>query len=211
MMTSSIPCDTLLEIGDQIGVFRRRGVPDRVRNVERRRSGLDRRREDLDQEIPVGARRVLAGELDIAREGLREGDGIRDSLQHLLAGHPELVLEMDVGGREERVNAWRFSAARTACAARSISLAFARASPATTDPLTRSAISLTASKSPGDAAGKPASMMSTPSSTSASAISSFSSTVIVAPGDCSPSRRVVSKIQNSRTIYTTLRVLTLSS
>src|SRR6476659_3757188 len=70
-----------------------------------------------------------------------------------------------------------------------------RASPATVATLTRSAMSWTASKSPGDAAGNPASMMSTPSRTMASAISSFSSTVIVAPGDCSPSRNVVSKTQ----------------
>ena len=50
----------------------------------------------------------------------------------------------------------------------------------------------------GEAAGNPASMISTPSSTRASAISSFSASVIVAPGDCSPSRRVVSKIRIRR-------------
>ena len=38
-------------------------------------------------------------------------------------------------------------------------------------------------------------MMSTPISSSRAAISSFSSCVIVAPGDCSPSRRVVSNIR----------------
>src|SRR5271154_81343 len=42
--------------------------------------------------------------------------------------------------------------------------------------------------------GKPASMMSTPMSSSISATSSFSSKVMVAPGHCSPSRKVVSKI-----------------
>src|SRR6476660_4744938 len=76
-----------------------------------------------------------------------------------------------------------------------MSFSFARAKPATTAPLARLAIIRTASKSPGDAAGNPASMMSTPRRTRASAISSFSSTVIVAPGDCSPSRNVVSKTQ----------------
>ncbi len=58
----------------------------------------------------------------------------------------------------------------------------------------RFAISLTAAKSPSEAMGKPASMMSTPISSRREAISSFSSCVIVAPGDCSPSRSVVSKI-----------------
>src|ERR1700733_7298270 len=52
----------------------------------------------------------------------------------------------------------------------------------------------TASKSPWEAIGKPASRMSTPSSTSFPAIRSFSGTVMLQPGDCSPSRRVVSKI-----------------
>src|ERR1035438_10092418 len=42
--------------------------------------------------------------------------------------------------------------------------------------------------------GKPASRMSTPSSTSFRAIFSFSGTVMLQPGDCSPSRRVVSKM-----------------
>lgn len=43
--------------------------------------------------------------------------------------------------------------------------------------------------------GKPASMMSTPSLARLRAISSFSEDVKVAPGDCSPSRRVVSKMR----------------
>src|SRR6266702_4076312 len=50
-----------------------------------------------------------------------------------------------------------------------------------------------ASKSPGDAAAKPASMTSTPRSRSAFATCSFCGRFIEAPGDCSPSRRVVSK------------------
>ena len=48
--------------------------------------------------------------------------------------------------------------------------------------------------SPGDAAGKPASITTTPRSSSFFALRSFSSSVIVAPGLCSPSRSVVSKI-----------------
>ena len=56
------------------------------------------------------------------------------------------------------------------------------------------AIASTASKSPWLAIGNPASMMSTPRRASCSAISSFSPTSSEMPGDCSPSRRVVSKI-----------------
>lgn len=53
----------------------------------------------------------------------------------------------------------------------------------------------TASKSSGEAMGNPASMMSTPRRASWRAMSSFSLLVSVAPGDCSPSRSVVSNIR----------------
>ena len=56
------------------------------------------------------------------------------------------------------------------------------------------AISRTASKSPLEAIGKPASITSTPISSRILASSSFSSNDIEAPGDCSPSRMVVSKM-----------------
>src|SRR3954454_13913363 len=52
----------------------------------------------------------------------------------------------------------------------------------------------TASKSPGEVIGKPASITSTPRRASCCAISSFSAVLSEMPGDCSPSRSVVSKI-----------------
>ena len=81
-----------------------------------------------------------------------------------------------------------------ASAQRSMSLGAARERPQITEFLARLAISLTAAKSPSEAIGKPASMMSTPMVSSSSATSSFSSCVMVAPGHCSPSRKVVSKM-----------------
>src|SRR5664280_605064 len=81
-----------------------------------------------------------------------------------------------------------------ASAQRSISFGDARERPQITAFLERLAISLTAAKSPSEAIGKPASMMSTPMVSSSSATSSFSSWVMVAPGHCSPSRNVVSKM-----------------
>ena len=56
------------------------------------------------------------------------------------------------------------------------------------------AMACTAARSSGEAAGKPASMTSTPRRASARATSSFSAEVMEAPGACSPSRRLVSKI-----------------
>src|SRR6202167_2107291 len=69
-----------------------------------------------------------------------------------------------------------------------------RASPHMTGPSTSRAIACTASKSPGEVIGKPASITSTPSCASCWAISSFSCLFSEIPGDCSPSRSVVSKI-----------------
>ena len=97
---------------------------------------------------------------------------------------------------EVEMNVWMRGRAetRTASCARSMSGAWARARPAMTGPSTSAAMLRTASKSPGEAIGKPASMTSTPSRASWCAISSFSPTFSEMPGDCSPSRRVVSKM-----------------
>jgi len=57
------------------------------------------------------------------------------------------------------------------------------------------AMERTASRSSGEEAGNPASMMSTPRRASWRATTSFCALVIVAPGDCSPSRSVVSKMR----------------
>jgi hypothetical protein len=77
-----------------------------------------------------------------------------------------------------------------------MSRSLARASEHTVDSLMASAIALTASKSPLLEAAKPASMTSTRSRSSCRAMRSFSSRVIDAPGDCSPSRKVVSKMMS---------------
>ena len=82
-----------------------------------------------------------------------------------------------------------------ASAQRSMSLKAARDNPQITAFLLRLAISCTAAKSPSEAIGKPASMISTPIWSRRSATSSFSSWVMVAPGHCSPSRKVVSKMR----------------
>jgi hypothetical protein len=88
----------------------------------------------------------------------------------------------------------RSPAAFTAAPAASISFGIHRASPAIIGPSISSEIRLTASKSPSLMIGKPASMTSTPSRASCRATSIFSRKFIDAPGHCSPSRSVVSKM-----------------
>ena len=64
-------------------VVRRRGVADRVGNVDRRRAGGDRRLDHLAEEIGLGAGGVLGRELDvvaIAAGPLHAGDGPGDDL-----------------------------------------------------------------------------------------------------------------------------------
>ena len=87
------------------------------------------------------------------------------------------------------------AASRTAFQAASMSCLPVRASPQMTGPSTSLAIACTDSKSPGEVIGKPASITSTPSRASWWAISSFSCLLSDIPGDCSPSRSVVSKIR----------------
>src|SRR5271154_143264 len=82
----------------------------------------------------------------------------------------------------------------TACHAASMSCLLVRAKPQITGPSTSRAIACTDSKSPGEVIGKPASITSTPNRESWWAISSFSCLFNEIPGDCSPSRKVVSKI-----------------
>ena len=80
--------------------------------------------------------------------------------------------------------------------ARDMSLSKARLRAATVESLIASATALTAAKSPLEAAGNPASITLTCIRSSCRAIRNFSSLVIEAPGLCSPSRNVVSKIIN---------------
>ena len=79
-------------------------------------------------------------------------------------------------------------------AAASMSSLRVRASEATVGRSTAAATALTPSKSPGEETENPASTMSAPSRSSCVPISAFSSGESAMPGDCSPSRNVVSKI-----------------
>src|SRR5688500_10360758 len=80
------------------------------------------------------------------------------------------------------------------CAAASRSSSRVRARAATVGRSTAAATARTPSKSPGEETANPASTTSTPSRSSCVPISAFSSGESAMPGDCSPSRNVVSKI-----------------
>ena len=88
----------------------------------------------------------------------------------------------------------RSPAAFNASWAAIMSFSTQRASPQTRLFSVRSATVRTAWKSPSEMTGKPASITSTPRASSCMATCIFCSTVIAAPGHCSPSLSVVSKI-----------------
>ena len=97
----------------------------------------------------------------------------------------EVEMKVWIRGRSESLIAFQAASMSALCV---------RASPQITGPSTCRAMASTASKSPGEVIGNPASMTSTPSRPSCCAISTFSCRLSEIPGDCSPSRRVVSKI-----------------
>ena len=102
--------------------------------------------------------------------------------------------EVQIGGREERVDARPLGRLRARAPPPRCPAAGERASAAMVGRRTSAAICRTASASAGDAIGKPASMMSTPSASSARASVSLAGTSSEKPGACSPSRSVVSKM-----------------
>ena len=81
-------------------------VADGVGDVDRGRAGLDDRLVDLQEVVGVGARGILGGELDlgVAAQLLAAVADPADRLgEGLFAGQLELVLEVDVAGRDEDV------------------------------------------------------------------------------------------------------------
>ena len=185
----------LAERADHVAHVGRRGVADRVGNVDRRGAGVDGRFDHLAQEIELGARGVLGRELDVAAIAGRAAARRRRrgrmisclSILSLNSRWMALVARKTwIRGARRAAGLPRRGRCRRRCSGP------ARRSPSR-ECSWRSRC--TASKSPGEAMGKPASMMSTPRSTRAWATSIFSARFMLAPGDCSPSRSVVSKMR----------------
>ena len=97
--------DQLVEARPHRRVLLGRRVADRVGDVDHRRPGVDRDLQHLGGELEVGAGRVHRRELDV----LAVGTGHRHRRLRLpldvLAVGLQLVLDMDVGGRDEGVDA----------------------------------------------------------------------------------------------------------
>ena len=187
--------DVLAHVREHPAVLLGNRVAGGVGQVDDGGAGANHLGAHLNHEVPIAARRVLARELDVVEMLLRVRDRPGRRVEDVLARHVELVLQMDVGGRDEDVDARMLrlvdrAQRRNRHPPRGCARGSAR--PARSPSPRRAERD---SKSPGDDAAKPASMMSTLSRSSWRAIAIFSSTFMVQPGDCSPSRSVVSKIR----------------
>ena len=93
-----------LEHGDGLGELRRQGIADGVGDIDRRGAGLDDLLDDFDEELRLGARGVLGGELDVLAERAGDADRLDRAAHHFGARELELVLAVDGAGGEEDVH-----------------------------------------------------------------------------------------------------------
>ncbi len=94
----------VVEPGEEGDVLLRHRVADGVGDVDRRGALVDRDLHDLGRVLDVGARGVHRRELDVVDQRARVGDGGARLALDVLAGRGELVLDVDVRRRYERVD-----------------------------------------------------------------------------------------------------------
>ena len=82
-----------------------RRVADGVGQVDGGGALADRDLHALAQEVEPGAARILGAPFHVVGEALRPPHALADPLHSLLAGHPQLGLEVQVGGGQEDVDA----------------------------------------------------------------------------------------------------------
>src|SRR5262245_2075276 len=90
---------------NDVRVFGRYRVADGVRDVDDGSPFVYHRGDDLAEIIQIAARRVFGGELDVVGEAFRQPHGLAGHLQNLFAVLLQLVLQVNVGGGDEGVNA----------------------------------------------------------------------------------------------------------
>ncbi len=89
----------------QLGEFCRLGIPNGVGNVQCGRAGLDGGGEHFSQIGSIGAAGIFGAELHVFTKRPSKGDSFRHGFDHLRLRHLQLVFEVDVRRRNERMNA----------------------------------------------------------------------------------------------------------
>ena len=101
--------DVFEQIGHERSVLLRHRVADRIGYVDRRRTGPDCCAKDTNEEVPVRTRRVFRRKLDIRAIFLSAPHRFGRRFDGLVVRDAQLVLEMQVRRRKERMDARRFS------------------------------------------------------------------------------------------------------
>ncbi len=94
----------LVERGEELRVLIGRGVADGIRDVDRRRPALDGDLEHLRGERRIRAGGIHRAELHVVDEALGLRDGRLGALEHVVARVAHLVLDVDVARGDERVD-----------------------------------------------------------------------------------------------------------
>src|SRR5215213_2788789 len=90
---------------DDPGEFARSGVAYRVGYVDHASPGFDHRLDHRAKKVEIGPGRVFRRKLDILAQPPREGDRLARLIERPVARDPQLVLQVDVGGRKKCVDA----------------------------------------------------------------------------------------------------------
>ena len=96
---------SLLQDADDARELRGHGVADRVGNVDGRGAGLDRGGDHPAEKVEVAAGGVLGRELDVARERAGQTHRFDRHVEDFAARPAQLVLDVQVGGGDESVEA----------------------------------------------------------------------------------------------------------
>src|SRR5258705_8340653 len=94
------------QVRHQSAELRRDGVSGRIRHLDDSSARADHFAKYLDQKLRIAARRVLGRELDIVGKPFGVAHGFNGSFENLLAVHAKFVFQVDIGSRDESVDAW---------------------------------------------------------------------------------------------------------
>ena len=97
--------DALADLAEHLRVVVRRGVANRVRQIDRGGARFDRGCDQLRQEIDVAAGGIFRGKLHVIHITARQPDRRRGVVEGLLAGHLQLYLEMQIRTGEKCMDA----------------------------------------------------------------------------------------------------------
>ena len=186
--------DVVREALDAATEVLRQLVAGGVRDVHDGGARLDDGLDHALEERLVRTAGVLGVELDVLHVLLGVLDAVDGALDALVLGDAQLVAQ--VGGRDADAGVDARALGALERLGRAVDVLLHRAREAADHAVVagQTAILLHGAEVPGEEMGKPASITSTPRRMSCWAMTSFSSVFMDAPGLCSPSRRVVSKM-----------------